>query len=121
MAFNMKGSPMHRNFGIGSPAKQTRPDEEGEKKVIEKRTKNIEDAKEKMTDFRNKVKNVVLDTQDKVDKVNTQDSLNVVNVNDMIEKYNITTDSIKNVHDKYNKDVDEKKKENDAAFDELFK
>ena len=22
MAFNMKGSPMHRNFGIGSPAKQ---------------------------------------------------------------------------------------------------
>ncbi len=23
MAFNMKGSPMHRNFGIGSPAKQS--------------------------------------------------------------------------------------------------
>jgi hypothetical protein len=29
MAFNMKGSPMHRNFGIGSPAKQKTDDPDG--------------------------------------------------------------------------------------------
>jgi len=113
MAFNMKGSPMHRNFGIGSPAKQAKPDTEGEIKVVEKRLKDIDDAKKKRQDFQDKVKNVVLDTQDKVDKVNTQDSLNVVNINDMIKKYNITTDSIKGVHDRYNK-------KNQEDFDSLF-
>tara|TARA_R100001443_G_scaffold27200_1_gene40523 strand:- start:2645 stop:2992 length:348 start_codon:yes stop_codon:yes gene_type:complete len=113
MAFNMKGSPMHRNFGIGSPAKQTKPDEEGEKKIIDKRLKDVEDARKKRQDFQDKVKNVVLDTQDKVDRVNTQDSLNVVNINDLVDKYEITTDSIKDVHNRYNK-------KNQEDFDSLF-
>tara|TARA_R100000458_G_C8254147_1_gene230525 strand:- start:49 stop:561 length:513 start_codon:yes stop_codon:yes gene_type:complete len=32
MAFRLKGSPMHRNFGIGSPAKQVEPTEDDRNK-----------------------------------------------------------------------------------------
>ena len=32
MAYNMKGSPFQRNFGIGSPAKQDKLKKEGKKK-----------------------------------------------------------------------------------------
>ena len=44
----MKGSPMHRNYGIGSPAKQTRfPDSPGAKK--RKTNKIMEEGKENFT------------------------------------------------------------------------
>jgi len=91
MAFKMKGSPMQRNFGVGSPAKQAKPDQEGEKKVMNKRAKDVEYHR------KNAPKNVT--TQKQADQLNKMDADNVA-------AYNNSNDSIQNVHNKYNLDVD---------------
>ena len=88
----MKGSPMHRNYGIGSPAKQAaKPDTEGEKKVMEKRNKAIEDH--------NKNAPKTTNTQEQADNLNKIQQGNV-------DAYNTSNDSIQNVHNLYNADVD---------------
>jgi hypothetical protein len=91
MAFKMKGSPMYRNFGIGSPAKQAKPDVEGEKKVMEKRKKAIEDHRKNAPKTTN--------TQEQADQLNQMDADNVA-------AYNTSADSIQGVHNTWNKHVE---------------
>ena len=86
----MKGSPMYRNFGIGSPAKQAKPDVEGEKKVMDKRKKKIEDHR------KNAPKPT---TQEQLDQLNQMDADNVA-------AHNTSLDSIQGVHDAWNKHVE---------------
>ena len=87
----MKGNPMQRNFGIGTPAKQAKPDVEGEKKVMDKRKKAIEDHR------KNAPKTV--NTQEQADKINQIDADNVA-------AYNTSADSIQGVRDNWNKHVE---------------
>ena len=108
----MKGSPMHRNYGIGSPAKQAKPDVEGEKKVMEKRTKKI-------TDHRKNAPKTTT-TQEQADQLNQMDA-------DNIAAYNTSSDSIQNVHNLYNADIDKKNavidstnNANNAAFEKYM-
>ena len=89
----MKGSPMHRNYGIGSPAKQAKPDVEGEKKVMDKRTKKVEDHR------KNAPKTTT--TQEQADQLNQMDVDNVA-------AYNTSSDSIQNVHKLYRDDIEKK-------------
>ena len=111
----MKGNPMQRNFGIGSPAKQKtppKPDQEGEKKVMDKRTKTIEDHR------KNAPKPT---TQEQADQLNQMDIENVA-------AHNTSRDSIQGVYDKYNAYADSTNTANaaktaaeQAAFDEYMK
>lgn len=111
----MRGNPMQRNFGIGSPAKQTappKPDQEGEKKVMDKRTKTVKDHQ------KNAPKPT---TQEQADQLNQMDA-------DNIAAYNTSRDSIQGVYDKYNAYADSTNTANAAktaaeqkAFDEYMK
>jgi len=108
----MKGSPMHRNFGIGSPAKQAKPDVEGENKVMDKRKKAIEDHRKNAPKTTN--------TQKQADQLNQIDADNVA-------AYNTSADSIRGVHNTWNKHVekqnaiiDSTNTANKAAFDKYM-
>ena len=113
MAFKMKGSPMYRNFGIGeSPVKQVKPDVEGEKKVMDKRKKKVEDHR------KNAPKPT---TQEQADQLNKMEADNVA-------AYNTSADSIQGVHDTWNKHVEKQNARidstntaNKAAFDKYMK
>ena len=108
----MKGSPFHRNYGIGSPAKQATPDVEGEKKVLNKRKKAIEDHRKNAPKTTN--------TQEQADQLNAIEQANV-------DAYNTSNDSIQNVHDLYRADIekqnaviDSTNTANKAAYDKYI-
>ena len=108
----MKGSPFHRNYGIGSPAKQAKPDVEGEKKVMDKRKKAIEDHRKNAPKTTN--------TQEQADQLNAIQQAN-------IDAHNTSNDSIQNVHNLYRADIekqnaviDSTNTANKAAYDKYI-
>lgn len=94
MTFKMKGSSLY-GYGNSSPAKQTKPDVEGEKKVMTKRKKDVEDHRKNAPKITN--------TQAQADELNKIETSNV-------NAFNFSADSIQSVHDKYNLEIDKKNK-----------
>jgi len=51
--YKMKGSPMYRNYGIGSPAKELTDEEKKKKRIVELSKEN--EGKPGFNEYRNKV------------------------------------------------------------------
>ena len=131
MAFNMKGSPMHRNFGIGSPAKQKKDSDEGtvvyegrenekgqsQKDILEMRAKNINDYDTKVSKFANE--------KGELDLSEEQYEGYKKNRQGLLDKLTHSTDSINKVNKNINlrlkrEEEEENNKRNKAAESGLF-
>ena len=116
MAFKQKGSPMQRNFGIGSPMKQTtyelREGEEylnkegkSQKDIADMRTKNVKTQEGRMKKMKTIIeanqnnKNL---TQKKANEINEKAKSIKLDYDKAFEAYTTSMDSIQNV----NKNID---------------
>jgi hypothetical protein len=119
MAFKMKGSPMHRNFGIGSPNKQTeekvtvyedRDNEKGQSQsdIVNKRNKDIKNYEDAVGEYKNE--------EGKLDITKEQYEAYKKKRQALIDAQTHSTDSINTVNKNINLEIesDNKKKKEDA-------
>ena len=111
----MKGSPFYRNFGIGSPNKQTtvyegRDNEKGQsqKDVLEKRSKDITDYEDAVSEYENE--------EGKLDITEAQYEAYKKKRQALIDAQKTSTDSINTANKNINLKIeaDNKKKKEDA-------
>ena len=111
----MKGSPFYRNFGIGSPNKQTtvyegRDNEKGQsqKDVLEKRNKDITDYDDAVSEYKNE--------EGKLDITEAQYEAYKKKRQALIDAQKTSTDSINTANKNMNLKIeaDKKKKKEDA-------
>ena len=116
MAFKQKGSPMQRNFGIGSPMKQKKvelregdeylnPEGKSQKDIYDMRTKNVETQEGRLKKMNNIIeankdnKNL---TQEKVNEINKKSESIKLDYDNAYKALTTSMDSITNV----NKNID---------------
>ena len=120
MAFKMKGNPMQRNFGIGSPAKQKenkgtevyegRDNEKGQSQrdVLEKRSKDITNYDDAVSEYKNE--------EGKLDITEKQYEAYKKKRKALIDAQTTSTDSINTVNKNMNLKIeaDNKKRKKEA-------
>ena len=118
MAFKMKGSPMHRNFGVGdSPTKQkkveykTRTDDRGtylnekgqtQQDIMDKRSKNLSEAEKTLTNYQNDLDAFSNQegglTEDQIKSSDAKKKIMSDNINLQFDNLTHSADSIANVN-----------------------